>query len=191
MTRGRMLAAGGSLVVLVVLAVLLGVTLSRRPARTVQERPTQAADATQAPQDRMIKARLFYVADDGRKLTSLERDVRFAESPVDQARELIEAQLAPPDDQLLSAIPPGTRLRALFVTKEGEAFVDLSGEISSSHGGGALDELLTVYTIVHALTANMPAITAVQVLVDGREVDTLAGHVDLRRPLLKNLAWVQ
>ena len=186
-----MLAAGGSLVVLVVLAVLLGVTLSRRPARTVHERPTQAADATQAPQDRMIKARLFYVADDGRKLTSLERDVRFAESPVDQARELIEAQLAPPDDQLLSAIPPGTRLRALFVTKEGEAFVDLSGEISSSHGGGALDELLTVYTIVHALTANMPAITAVQVLVDGREVDTLAGHVDLRRPLLKNLAWVQ
>ena len=31
----------------------------------------------------------------------------------------------------------------------------------------------------------------VQVLVDGKEVDTLSGHVDLRRPLAKNLAWVQ
>jgi hypothetical protein len=31
----------------------------------------------------------------------------------------------------------------------------------------------------------------VQVLVDGKEVDTLAGHVDLRRPLAKNLSWVE
>ena len=32
--------------------------------------------------------------------------------------------------------------------------------------------------------------TAVQILVDGREVDTLAGHVDLRRPLERNMKWV-
>jgi hypothetical protein len=48
-----------------------------------------------------------------------------------------------------------------------------------------------VYTIVDALTANLPAVRSVQVLVDGKEVETLAGHVDLRRPLAKNLAWVQ
>ena len=34
-------------------------------------------------------------------------------------------------------------------------------------------------------------VTAVQLLIDGKEVDTLSGHVDLRRPLVKNLAWVQ
>jgi len=48
-----------------------------------------------------------------------------------------------------------------------------------------------VYTIVNALTVNLPAVSAVQVLVNGMEVDTLAGHVDLRHPLAKNLAWVQ
>ena len=32
--------------------------------------------------------------------------------------------------------------------------------------------------------------TAVQILVDGREVDTLAGHIDLRQPLTPNLTWV-
>ena len=31
---------------------------------------------------------------------------------------------------------------------------------------------------------------AVQILVDGKEVDTLAGHVDLRHPLTKSLEWV-
>jgi hypothetical protein len=53
-----------------------------------------------------------------------------------------------------------------------------------------MNELLTIYTIVHALTFNLPAVTAVQLLVDGKEVDTLAGHVDLRRPLPRNLAWL-
>ena len=48
----------------------------------------------------------------------------------------------------------------------------------------AYDELLTIYALVHALTINLPAVTSVQLLVDGKEVDTLAGHVDLRRPSL-------
>ena len=90
-----------------------------------------------------------------------------------------------------SAVPSGTRLRALFVTEKGEAYIDLSREVSSAHQGGSVDELLTVYTLVHALTSNLPAVTAVQLLVDGREVETLAGHVDLRRPLAKNLSLVQ
>jgi hypothetical protein len=41
------------------------------------------------------------------------------------------------------------------------------------------------------LTTNLPAVTSVQVLVDGKEVETLAGHVDLRGPLSKNLDYVQ
>jgi hypothetical protein len=61
----------------------------------------------------------------------------------------------------------------------------------TNHTGGALDELFTVYTIVDALTVNLPAITRVQILIEGREVDTLAGHVDLRNPLQKNLQWVR
>ena len=56
--------------------------------------------------------------------------------------------------------------------------------------GGALDELFTVYVIVDALTVNLPAIARVQILIDGKETDTLAGHVDLRHPLQKNLTWV-
>jgi hypothetical protein len=63
----------------------------------------------------------------------------------------------------------------------------VSPEIVTAHPGGSLNELLTIYTVVHALTLNLPAITSVQLLVNGKEVDTLAGHVDLRRPLAKNL----
>jgi hypothetical protein len=36
---------------------------------------------------------------------------------------------------------------------------------------------------VQTVTANLPPARRVQILIDGKEVDTLAGHVDLRRPL--------
>jgi hypothetical protein len=65
----------------------------------------------------------------------------------------------------------------------------LSGEVRGKHPGGALDELFTVYAVVNAITVNLPAIMRVQILIDGKEADTLAGHVDLRRPLRKNLSW--
>ena len=72
-----------------------------------------------------------------------------------------------------------------------DAFVDLSAEARTRHTGGALDELFTIYALVDAITVNLPAISRVQILVDGKEVDTLAGHVDLRHPLEKNLKWVR
>jgi spore germination protein GerM len=149
-----------------------------------------AAAGAEAP-GRKIKARLFYVADDGRKLVSVERDVPFGEDTVEQAKAIISAQIAPVAEPLLSAVPPGTTLRAVFITDSGDAYVDLSPEASSAHPGGTLNELLTVYTIVNALTANLPAVSGVQILVNGHEVDTLAGHIDLRRPLTRDLALVQ
>jgi len=143
------------------------------------------------PSGRKIKARLFYVSGDGTHLTSIERDVTYGEDPIDQAREIVAAQIATVPEPLVSAVPEGTTLRAIFITERGDAYVDLSGTIASGHPGGVTNEMLTVYSIVNALTANLPAVTAVQLLVDGKEVETLAGHVDLRRPLEKNTALVQ
>jgi spore germination protein GerM len=147
-----------------------------------------AAPAPAASAVRKITATLFYISEDGMQLTPMQREVPFAAATADQARAIVEAQLAgaPP---LVSAIPPDTKLRDVFITERGDAFVDLSGEVSSRHSGGSLDEIFTVYTIVDALTVNLPAIKRVQILVDGKEVDTLAGHVDLRHPLAKSLDW--
>ena len=64
-------------------------------------------------------------------------------------------------------------------------------EISPAHPGGSMTELLTVHAIVNAVTANLPAVQRVQILVDGREVDTLAGHVDVRRPLGRDTSLVR
>jgi hypothetical protein len=191
MMSWRILAVGA---VAMLLAFAAGWAVFRAPRwSTGASTKAVAANAPikPAPPGRKIKARLFYVTDDGLRLTGVEREIAYGESAVDQAREIVAAQIAPVAEPLVSAVPAGTALRALFITDRGEAFVDLSREISAAHPGGTLNELLTIYTIVDALTTNLPAVSAVQVLVDGREVDTLAGHVDLRRPLTKNLALVQ
>jgi spore germination protein GerM len=138
---------------------------------------------------RKITATLFYVAEDGMALAPVQTEVAYGASTPEQARAIIEAQLAAAPPQV-SAIPAGVTLREVFITERGDAFVDLSGDISARHSGGSLDEILTVYTLVNALTVNLPAIQRVQILVDGKEVDTLAGHVDLRHPLAKSLDWV-
>ncbi len=158
------------------------------PEDQVVGRPPEPAPVAATPH---IKARLFYLTADGMRLQPSEQEVEFGATTTAQARRLIEAQLLPPQPPLVSAVPAGTTLKELFLTDRGEAYVDLSAELSRNHAGGSLDEILTVYTLVSALTENLPSITRVQILIDGHEVDTLAGHVDLRRPLARTSEWIE
>jgi hypothetical protein len=138
-----------------------------------------------------ITATLYYGSEDGQSLVAVRREVPLAEGVVPQGREILGMQLQPAPSPFVSVVPEGTMLRAFYITERGDAFVDLSPEASTRHPGGSSTELLTVYAIVNAVTANLPTIQRVQILVDGREADTLAGHVDLRRPLQQDLSFVR
>jgi hypothetical protein len=187
----RLLTIAAVTLVAIAVAAVVWLRAPRFTSRATPRAAAAPAPTAPAPPGRKIKARLFYVADDGMRLTGVERDIAYGEGATAQAREIVAAQIAPVVEPLVSAIPAGTALRAVFLTEGGDAYVDLSRDVVSAHPGGTLNELLTIYTIVDALTVNLPAVTAVQVLVDGKEVDTLAGHIDLRQPLAKNLSWVQ
>ena len=189
-SSGRVLTVG-AIVLAAGLAWLLFVGLPRWFGPEPQPIATPLATNEPEAPTRRIKAQLFYVGAGGATLVSVEHEVPYAEGQLDQARELLRAQLAPPEPPQVSAIPGGTALRALFLTPNGEAYVDLNREVVAAHAGGSVNELLTVYTIVHVLTANLPAVSSVQILVEGREVETLAGHVNLQRPLGQNPDWIQ
>lgn len=146
--------------------------------------PMAAADA------RKIRARLFYIDEQGTGLQGVEQEVVYGESTAQQARRILEAQIAPAPAPHVSAIPAGTKLRTVFFTKAGEVYIDLSADVQMNHPGGTTNETLTVYTLVSAVTANLPAVSSVQILIEGKEVDTLAGHLDLRRPIEQDLKWV-
>lgn len=186
----RSLAIWLVVMALVLVAAAFGAVRLSRYLATIDRAAAPEPAAAPASESRKIKARLFYVADDGMRLAPGEREVPFGATTLEQARHIVEAQLEPAAPPLVSPIPAGTRLRSIYLTEANEAFVDLSAEVRSAHPGGLTNEILTVYAVVDALTVNLPALAGVQILVDGREVDTLAGHVDLRRPLTRSTLWV-
>jgi len=163
----------------------------RAPAATPLDDPAPAARVTTPAgtpaAGPKIKATLFVASEDGQRLVGVPQEVALAEGTVAQARVLVEALLAQtPAAPLSSIIPPGTTLRGVYASARGELFVDLDATFRDRHPGGSMQELLTVYGLINTLLVNLPTATEVQILIDGQEADTLAGHVDLRRPLRKN-----
>jgi Sporulation and spore germination len=173
----------------------LGIWLVIAKLPQVLTTPEGGAPA-QAPQGaatdaRRIHATLFSLSDDGEELVPATREVLYGATPAEQARRIVEAVVQAPPQGTRPVVPVGTVVRSVFLTSNGQAYVDLGGTIVSGQPGGSLDELLAVYAIVNAVTVNLPDISAVQILVDGKQVDALAGHIDLRYPLGKSLDWVK
>lgn len=147
---------------------------------------TRAAAEAEIPTERVTFS-LYYPRDGA---TRLEQVVRRLEAPLSVAAQAEEAMrlLASPPEGTLSPFPPGIRVREVWVAEHGVAYVDLGGEIGSL-SGGSLAELHAVYSIVNTLTTSFPQIQAVQILVEGQEVETLTGHVDLSRPIRRSADW--
>ena len=191
MTRRRYLHIAIGVLLLAVLAWAVNRGLERLVAPPAATGNGASGAATAPSAVPHITATLFYAAADGQALVPVRREVPLAEGVIPQGREILMMQLQAAPSPYVSAIPAGTMLRAFYVTERGDAFVDLSGEVSSKHPGGSFTELLTVYAIVNAVTANLPTIQRVQILIDGKEAETLAGHVDLRRPLVRDVTLVR
>ena len=172
-----------------IIAAIVVIAAGAWGASRVLERvvaPEPAAEPAPAPPAPVasphIIATLYYADQDGRALVAVQREVPLGEGVRDQGRQILESQLGPAPQPYRSVIPPGTMLRAFYITERGDAFVDLSPEITTAHPGGTTNELLTVHALVNAVTANLSSVRRVQILISGKEADTLAGHVDLRRP---------
>lgn len=73
----------------------------------------------------------------------------------------------------------GSEIRDIYLVEPGLAIIDLNAVFADSHRSGVLVEELSVLSLVQTLSANLPGITRVKFLVEGRERDTLAGHADL------------
>jgi len=190
MSRTRWLQVGGIVLVFAVAAWIASSVLERvvSPAAVPSTAPAPAAPAASVPH---IIATLYYGTPDGQALAAVKREVPLGEGPREQGRQILESELEDAPAPYLSLIPRGTTLRAFYITDRGDAFVDLSVEASTLHPGGSTHELLTVYAIVNAVTANLTSVERVQILIDGRQADTLAGHVDLRRPFERDTVLVR
>lgn len=123
-------------------------------------------------------------------LTAEERLLAHGERPVEFAKTIIDWLIKGPQQGLARTLPAETSLRALYIN-DGTAFVDFSGEIADNHPGGVQTEYLTLMSIANSLILNIPEIKRVKILIEGRESQTLAGHIDLSQPFSANMMLVR
>jgi hypothetical protein len=144
--------------------------------------PRSAADA-----ERQINVQLFFAAADRAGLVAEQRAVAYHADLSRQLKAVLAELLRGSKAGLAAPLDPETRVLEVFVSSDGCAYVDLSREAARPRGVGSQLELVSVYAVVNTLAVNFPAVSRVQVLVDDRPVDSLAGHADLTRPLLPDL----
>lgn len=154
---------------------------ARAAERSAQDEPEAAAEEAR----RTINVRLFFNSPESPGLVMEDREVPFSSDLSRQLESVVEELVKGPGESsgLLATLPPQTRVLEVFVTARGVAYVDLSREATQGIAGGVSEELRAVYSVVNSITANFPAIRRVQILVEDRPAETLAGHVDLSRPL--------
>jgi len=165
------LAAAAVAVVLAALAVFWWRT---RPAA---EEPTRTETGVAAPVLSASEAAFYFPASSG--WLELEvRELPLDLDPADRKRWLAEQLLAGPESEGLRKPLAEAEVSGVFAAPDGTVFLDLTIPESNGLGMGSTQELLAVYSVVNTLVLDDPSADRVVLLVNGRQRETLAGHLD-------------
>lgn len=138
-----------------------------------------------ATADNKSRIILFFLDTSSYALKQEKRDVDMPDDVTERMKVVLRNLIAGSTEDLIDVIPQGTKLKEVFLDKPNKiVYVDFSDNLRKNHISGTTAELLTIQSIFKTLQANFPqAINMVQILIDGRGIDTLAGHIDLSHPL--------
>ena len=114
--------------------------------------------------------RLYYPDENGRYLISEYHSLTLDENASPERYVVEELIRGPNSGELLSPLPPGTRLLSCS-TENGLCTVDLSREFLDNRPDTALGERLTIYALVDSLAA-LSGVSRVRILAEGRPIDT-------------------
>jgi hypothetical protein len=176
---------------IIALSAVVMALLNMHLTSSTEDKVKQNVQATDTQNSDKFVVHLYFSDKSNSFLTAEERNLYHSENPVEFAKIIIEALIDGPRKGLMRTIPAGTTIRALYVTGDGTAYVDISNTIKDSYPGGIKTELFTIYSMVNSLILNVSEIDAVKLLIGGREAMTLAGHIDLSLPFRANMLLIR
>ena len=77
------------------------------------------------------------------------------------------------------------------IDRNGVARINFSSHLSRNHPGGSSAEIITVYSIANTVILNFDYIKKIKFLIDGTEIDTLAGHIDCSNYIVANRDYIK
>ncbi|MFZ0294369.1 MAG: GerMN domain-containing protein [Candidatus Sulfotelmatobacter sp.] len=172
----------------IALSVLLGAVLgmgiyawhmrgraASTPVASIDTRPVIAPVAGNTE-----RVTLFVAYDDIGVLHAQSAQIPLPSVRQQRAEELLRALIALYlDKSSPHPLPPGSDIRSVYLVDPGLAVIDINAAFADGHRSGVLVEELTVASLIQTLSANIPGILKVKILVEGKQRDTLAGHADL------------
>jgi spore germination protein GerM len=176
----RHLLIGVAVLLVTVLSMSVYVWHMRRnaaalPAASTDTRPL--APPVAGPTEQVT---LFVAQDEDGTLRAQAAQIPLPSGRQQRAEELLRALLTLYlDKSSPHALAPGADVRSVFLVDPGVAVVDLNAAFADGHRSGVLVEELTLASLIHTISANIPGVLKVKILVDGKERQTLAGHADL------------
>ena len=165
----------------IVLLLLLLSLISIAGCDKEQVKDSAKAAITQAVQQSFIVYRA--AADGSERLLPEKLSVKDnGKSPMENVLQSLVAT-KPGDAKYNDVVPIGTKVLGLKV-ENGTAFADFSKELIKK-GQGSYEEMMLCYAIVNTLT-EFPEVKRVQILIEGKKVVSLGGHIDVEEPLTRN-----
>jgi hypothetical protein len=107
-----------------------------------------------------------------------------------QAKEIVKALLEGSKADLINTFPVGVSLRDVKVDDAGIAFVNFNKNLIKLHPGGSTAEMATIYSLTNSITQNVPSIKKVKILVEGKEVPSIKGHISTQKAFRPDLELI-
>jgi hypothetical protein len=169
--------------VLLALVVSMGIYL-RHMRRQAVELDSVAATSelpVAPPASGPTETVTLYVADDAAgTLRARSAQIPLPGGRQQRAEELLRTLLRIyQQPRAAHPLAPSADIRSIYLVDPGAAVIDLNAAFADQHPSGILSEQLTVNSLVETLAVNVPGVQRVNILVEGKTRDTLAGHVDL------------
>lgn len=160
---------------------------TEKPIKEVPYKEKEIKEVQPVPTEEMVEVNLYFSDSQAMYLVAEKRKIPQAPSLARQA--VVELIKGPESSELYPTIPGGTQVNEVYIFDD-IAYIDLSKEIFENHPGGSSGELMTVYSMVNTLT-EIPTIKGVQILVEGNEMKSLVGHIDISMPLIRDEDWIK
>jgi spore germination protein GerM len=129
---------------------------------------------------------LYFSDSEGEYLIGEKREILKKGDIKEEAKEVMTELINGPKGKLIRTLPPQTKLLGLELNENGIARVNVNSALLKDHPGGSSAEIMTVYSMTNTLTLNFPQIKRVQILIDGKTVETIAGHLSIKEPVPPN-----
>ena len=170
--------------VIIVVAISIAMLRPRRP----EPIPMVPQMRVQEPSDSQLPLQdvdFFFFDVESLRLVREKRELHLSLELPNRLKQIIHALISGSDHGLKSTIPSGTFLYEAYVDAQSTAYLDFSRHLAETHIGGTTAEIITIKSILHTVYANFPEkIQSVQILIEGQEVNTVAGHIDISHPLV-------